>query len=452
MRFDAILIGAGQANPPLARLLAGRGQQVALIEENVLGGSCVNYGCTPSKTLIGSAHALHTARRGAEFGFHADNVRVNFARVMKRQRDIVLRARGNLDRHFETAPGIRLIRAHAEFDAPNRVRAGDQVLEAERIYLDVGARPKPPNIPGLSDIPILTHVTLLELTELPRHLIIVGGGYIGVEYAQAFRRFGSKVTLIQSGAQILAREDADIAETLTDALRVEGVNILLNARTERFEQRGADVVAHVAGEREIVGSHVLVAAGVQPNSDRLGLDRAGIETDERGYIPVDDALQTNVPGVYALGDINGRAAFTHTAYNDYQIIAANLDGAGRKVSDRLLTYAVYTDPPLGRVGMSEREVRDKGIKALKAVLPMTSVARAREYGQMTGFIKVLVDADSERILGAAVLGLTGDEVVQVFTTAMLMNAPYTLIRDAMYIHPTVSELLPTLLEDLQPLE
>jgi len=451
MRFDAILVGAGQANPPLAKKLVERGQKVALVEENLLGGSCVNYGCTPSKTLIGSAHAIHMARRGDEYGFHAENVTVDFARAMQRQRDAVLTSRGGMDKRYGEMEGLTLIRAHAEFEAPKRMRAGDQVIEADRIYLDVGARPNPPDIPGLNDIPYLTHITLLDLTELPRHLVIVGGGYVGIEYAQVFRRFGSSVTLIQSGDQILAREDKDIADALMKSLKAEGIRILLNAKISRFEQRGDEAVAYVEGHGKIVGSHVLVSTGVKPNSDRLGLDHAGIETDERGYIKVDEYLQTNVEGVYALGDINGHGAFTHTSYNDYQIIAANLDKPTRKVSDRVPTYAVYTDPPLGRVGMSEKEVRESGKKALKSTLPMKSVARAREFGQTDGFIKVLIDAETDQILGAAILGLTGDEVIHTFTLAMITKSPYTLIRDAMFIHPTVNELLPTMLETVEPL-
>ncbi len=451
MRFDAILIGAGQANPPLARALVARGQKIALVEEHLLGGSCVNYGCTPSKTLIGSAHALHAARRGAEFGFHADNVRVDFARAMQRQRDAVLTSRGAMEKRYGSLEGLTLIHAHAEFEAPHVIRAGDQVLEAERIYLDVGARPTPPDIPGLSAIPYLTHITLLDLTELPRHLIIVGGGYVGIEYAQVFRRFGSEVTVIQSGPQILPREDKDIADALTKVLKAEGIRLLLNAQVNSFEQRGADVLARVAGHGGISGSHVLLAVGVQPNSDRLGLDRAGIAVDDHGFIQVDDYLQTTAPGVYALGDVIGHGLFTHTSYNDYQIIAANLDAPTRKLSDRIPTYGVYTDPPLGRVGLSENEVKASGQRALKATLPMTSVARAREFGQTAGFIKVLIDAETEQILGAAVLGLTGDEVIQTFTMAMIAKAPYTAIRDAMFIHPTVNELLPSLLEEVEPL-
>lgn len=450
MRFDAILIGAGQANPPLARTLVARGQTVALIEANVLGGSCVNYGCTPSKTLIGSAHALHLARQGAEFGFHAE-VTVDFARVMQRQRDAVLKSRGGMEKRYGELNGLTLIYAHAEFEAPRRVRAGDEVYEAERVYLDVGARPAPPPISGLDRVPYLTHVTLLDLTELPRHLIIVGGGYVGVEYAQAFRRFGSEVTLIQSNARLLPREDRDFADAIAKLLKAEGVRVLLNAKIASVESRGDQILARVEGHGGISGSHLLVATGVQPNSDRLGLERAGIEVDERGYIKVDDYLETTAPGVYALGDINGQGAFTHTAYNDYQIVAANLDGAGRKVSDRVPTYGVFTDPPLGRVGMTETEARQSGHRVLKATLNMTSVGRAREYGQTTGFMKALIDADTGQILGAAVLGLSGDEVIQTFTTAMIAKAPYTLLRDAMFIHPTVSELLPTLLEKLEPL-
>jgi pyruvate/2-oxoglutarate dehydrogenase complex dihydrolipoamide dehydrogenase (E3) component len=451
MRFDALLIGAGQANPPLARALVARGQKVALIEEHLLGGSCVNYGCTPSKTLIGSAHAIHTARRGAEFGFHAEEVHVDFARVMQRQRDAVQTSRGAMEKRYGNMDGLTLIRGHAEFTAPHTMRVGDQVVEAERIYLDVGARPNPPEIPGLNKIPYLTHQSLLDLTELPRHLIIVGGGYVGIEYAQVFRRFGSEVTVIQSAGQILPREDKDIADALTKVLKAEGIRLLLNAQVSSLKQRGDTIMARVDGHGGVSGSHVLLAVGVKPNSDRLGLDRAGIAVDDKGFIQVDDYLQTTLPGVYALGDVNGHGLFTHTSYNDYQIIEANLDQPKRKQSDRIPTYAVYTDPPLGRVGLSENEVKASGRPALKATLPMSSVARAREFGQTDGFMKVLIDAETQQILGAAVLGLTGDEVIHTFTMAMIAKAPYTAVRDAMFIHPTVNELLPTMLEKVEPI-
>jgi len=450
MRFDAILIGAGQANPPLARFLVGRGLNVALIEENHLGGSCVNYGCTPSKTLVESAHAIHIARRGDEYGFSANDVQVDFTRVMRRANDAAQASRSSMDKRYSSLEGLTLIRAHAEFEAPKRVRAGDQVLESERIYIDVGARPNIPDIPGLSDIPYLTHISLLELTELPRHLIVMGGGYIGIEYAQVFRRLGSEVTVIQSGGQILSREDKDIARAIQRALEAEGVRVLLNAKVSRFEQRsGADVVARVNGHGEIVGSHLLSVTGVKPNTDRLGVERAGLQLDEKGYLQVDEFLETNIPGVYALGDVNGRGAFTHTSYQEYQIIAANFDKPERKVSERIPAYNVYTDPPLGRAGMSEHEVKASGRRALKATLKLASIQRAREAGQTEGVMKILIDAETERILGAAFLGLHGDEVIHTIITAMAADMPYTLLRDTMFIHPTVSEYIPTMLESLE---
>ena len=450
MRFDAILIGAGQANPPLARFLVGRGLNVALIEENHLGGSCVNYGCTPSKTLVESAHAIHIARRGDEYGFSANDVQVDFTRVMRRANDAAQASRSSMDKRYSSLEGLTLIRAHAEFEAPKRVRAGDQVLESERIYIDVGARPNIPDIPGLSDIPYLTHISLLELTELPRHLIVMGGGYIGIEYAQVFRRLGSEVTVIQSGGQILSREDKDIARAIQRALEAEGVRVLLNAKVSRFEQRsGADVVARVNGHGEIVGSHLLSVTGVKPNTDRLGVERAGLQLDEKGYLQVDEFLETNIPGVYALGDVNGRGAFTHTSYQEYQIIAANFDKPERKVSERIPAYNVYTDPPLGRAGMSEHEVKASGRRAFKATLKLASIQRAREAGQTEGVMKILIDAETERILGAAFLGLHGDEVIHTIITAMAADMPYTLLRDTMFIHPTVSEYIPTMLESLE---
>ena len=387
MRYDAIIIGSGQAGVPLAGALAGRGWQVALVERGPIGGSCINTGCTPTKTIIASARAAHLARRGADFGVQTGPVSVDFARVMARKDEIVGRFRGGIESRLEDNEHVTIFRAEGHFEGPRRVRAGDDVLEAERIYINTGARPVVPPIPGLDDVPYLTNTSILDLTALPDHLVIIGGGYIGLEYAQAFRRFGSRVTIIERASQIMGREDCDIAEEALKILRSEEIRVLLNAETQRVA-RGANgveiTVKHDGTTETIAGSHLLVATGRQPNSDRLNLEAAGIATDARGYITVDDHLQTNVPGIWALGDVNGRGAFTHTSYNDFEIIRDNLDGATRAVTDRIPTYAVYIDPPLGRVGMSEQQVRELGRKALIGIKPMSHISRAIERDETAG--------------------------------------------------------------------
>lgn len=453
--YDAIVVGAGQAGPSLARALAGKGWRVALAEGKTVGGTCVNYGCTPSKTLIGSARALHAARRGDEFGFSTGEVRVDFARAMARQRDIVTRMRGRGTHRLEQTAGLTFYHAWAQFQAPRQLRVGDDLLESERIFLNVGARATMPDLPGLDSVPYLDNETLLELDDLPRHLIIVGGGYVGVEYGQVFRRFGSEVTIIQRGAQLLNLEDGDVAGGVQRILEQEGVQILLNAQAKRVEKRANDICLQVEQDgqtREIAGSHLLIAAGRQPNTDSLGVKKAGIKLDRKGYIKVDNHLKTSVEGIYALGEANGQGAFTHTAYNDYEIVLDNLDGGTRKLSDRILIYGVFTDPPLGRVGMNETEARASGRKVLMNTLAMSLVNRAEEFGQTDGFMKVLVDAKSKQILGASILGLGGDEVIHAISVLMYAKAPYTVLKNAVHLHPTVTEMLPTLLSDLKPLE
>lgn len=453
--YDAIVVGAGQAGPSLARALAGKGWRVALAEGKTVGGTCVNYGCTPSKTLIGSARALHAARRGDEFGFSTGEVRVDFARAMARQRDIVTRMRGRGTHRLEQTAGLTFYHAWAQFETPRQLRVGDDLLESERIFLNVGARATMPDLPGLDSVPYLDNETLLELDDLPRHLIIVGGGYVGVEYGQVFRRFGSEVTIIQRGAQVLNLEDGDVAGGVQRILEQEGVQILLNAQAKRVEKRANDICLQVEQDgqtREIAGSHLLIAAGRQPNTDSLGVKKAGIKLDRKGYIKVDNHLKTSVEGIYALGEANGQGAFTHTAYNDYEIVLDNLDGGTRKLSDRILIYGVFTDPPLGRVGMNETEARASGRKVLMNTLAMSLVNRAEEFGQTDGFMKVLVDAKSKQILGASILGLGGDEVIHAISVLMYAKAPYTVLKNAVHLHPTVTEMLPTLLSDLKPLE
>ncbi|NLF77254.1 MAG: FAD-containing oxidoreductase [Chloroflexi bacterium] len=455
MRYDAIIIGSGQAGVPLAGALAGRGWQVALVERGPLGGTCINTGCSPTKTIIASARAAHLARRGADFGVLTGPVSVDFARVMARKDEIVRRFRGGVEKRLQDKENVTIVRAEGRFEGPHLVRAGDHVLEAERIYINTGARAAAPPIPGLEEVPYLTNTTILDLTALPAHLVIIGGGYIGLEYAQAFRRFGSEVTIVERGPQIMGREDRDIADEALKILGGEGIRVLLDTETQRVARRanGIEITVRYDGASEtIAGSHLLVAAGRRPNSDGLNLEAAGVAVDARGTITVDDHLQTNVPGVWALGDVNGRGAFTHTSYNDFEIVLDNLDGGTRALSNRIPTYAVYIDPPLGRVGMSERQVRESGRKALIGVKPMAHIARAIERDETAGFIKVLVDAETKLFLGAAVFGIGGDEIVHTITDQMAAQAPYTVMQNTVHIHPTVSELIPTLLGELKPLD
>lgn len=454
MRYDAIIIGSGQAGTPLAKALADKGWKVAVAEGQHVGGTCINYGCTPTKTLIASARVAHLARRGADYGVHTGAVSVDFARVMERQKNVVRQFRSGSERRL-SHDNITLYRDYAQFEAPKRVRVGDDVIEAERIYINTGARPVAPSLSRLDTVPYLDNHSILDLDILPEHLVIIGGGYIGLEYAQAFRRFGSAVTIIERSQQIMGREDTDIAQAAVCILENEGIQIFTQAETQQVEKRGSSIAVTVErdGQTQVVtGSHLLVAVGRRPNSDRLNLEKAGVHVDDRGYITVDDHLQTNVPGIWALGDVNGRGAFTHTSYNDFEIVLDNLNGGVRKLSDRIPTYAVYMDPPLGRVGMSEQEVRQSGRKALMAVMPMEHVARAIERGETQGLMKVLVDAETEQILGAAIFGIEGDEAIHTFTDLMYANASYTAMKNAVHIHPTVTELLPTLLGYLQPLE
>jgi pyruvate/2-oxoglutarate dehydrogenase complex dihydrolipoamide dehydrogenase (E3) component len=454
-KFDVLVVGAGQAGPALARQLAGKGQKVAVAEGNRVGGSCVNYGCTPSKTIIASAKAIHTARRGEEFGFHTDKITVDFPRVMQRQRDIVSAMRESGEKRMNETKNLAFFPAYAKFESANTMRVGDEVVEAERIYLNIGARATIPPIEGLDEIDYLTNESILDLNELPRHLIILGGGYISMEYGQAFRRLGSDVTVIDTAPHILNREDEDISQAVQDILAGEGIRFMLEHKAVRVEQRDANIVVHVEGKGEaatISGSHLLVAVGRTPNSDKLNVENAGLKLDDKGFITVDNHLKTNLDHVYVLGEANGRGAFTHTAYNDYEIALDNINGGKRKVSDRIPTYGVFVDPPLGRVGMSEREARESDHDVLMGVMPMKDINRAVEFAQTDGLMKVLVDAKTERILGAAVLGIGGDEVIHAITTLMYARAPYTVMQNAVHIHPTISELLPTLLQDLKPLK
>ena len=451
--FDAIIVGAGQAGPPLAGRLTAAGQTVAVIERKLVGGTCVNYGCIPTKTLVASAHAAHLARRGADFGVGTGEVAVDMAAVKARKDRISGGDREGVESWLEGMKGCPLIRGHARFEDPHTIRVGEQLLTADRIFLNVGGRAVAPDMPGLADVDYLTNVGILDLDTVPDHLVVIGGSYIALEFAQMFRRFGATVTVIEKGPRLTSREDEDVSAAVKDILEAEGIDVVVNADNIQFtKQDSGFTVTPRDGAEPIAGSHLLVAVGRQPNTDDLGLDAAGVQTDGRGYIVVDDELRTTVDHIWAMGDCNGRGAFTHTSYNDFEIVAANLlDDDPRRVSDRITTYALYIDPPLGRAGMTVEEVRRSGRKALVGKRPMTRVGRAVEKGETQGFMKVVVDADTEEILGAAILGVGGDEVVHSILDVMTAKLPYTAISRTMHIHPTVSELVPTMLQDLKPL-
>lgn len=453
--FDAIIIGAGQAGPSLAGRLTAAGQTVALIERKDFGGTCVNTGCMPTKTLVASAYAAHLARRADDYGVVLNgSVGVDMQRVKARQQTVVRNARGNVEKWLRGMPGMTVIQGHARFESTDTVRVGEELLTAPKIFLNVGGRANVPDMPGVGDISYLTNVGMMQLDTLPEHLVIVGGSYIGLEFAQMFRRFGSQVTVVEMGPRLIAREDPEVSDAIREILEAEGITVRLNSECISFAPCDDGVCVHVtceAGAPQVIGSHVLLAVGRKPNTDDLDLDKAGIETDKRGYIVVDDQLRTNVPGVWAMGDCNGKGAFTHTAYNDFEIIAANLlDNDPRKVSDRITCYGLFVDPPLGRVGMTEAEAKATGRKLLIGQRPMTRVGRAVEKGETQGFMKVVVDAETKEILGAAILGLNGDEAIHGMIDLMYAKAPYTVISRAVHIHPTVSELIPTMLQELKP--
>jgi pyruvate/2-oxoglutarate dehydrogenase complex dihydrolipoamide dehydrogenase (E3) component len=453
-KFDAIIVGAGQAGPPLAGRLTQAGQKVAVIERKLVGGTCVNYGCIPTKTLVASAHAAHLARRGSEYGVGTGDITVDMAKVKARKDKVMLGDREGLESWINGMDGCTFIRGHARFGGPHTLRVDGQVLEADNIFLNVGGRAVAPDMPGLSDIDYLTNVGILELDTVPEHLVIIGGSYIALEFAQMYRRFGARVTVIEKGPRLTSREDEDVSATIKEILEAEGIDVVVDANAIQFTKRdnGFDVIPR-DGAVPITGSHLLMAVGRQPNTDDLGLEYAGVETDKRGYIVVDDQLRTNVEHIWAMGDCNGRGAFTHTSYNDFEIVAANLlDDDPRRVSDRVTTYALYIDPPLGRAGMTADQVRKSGRKALVGKRPMTRVGRAVEKGETQGFMKVVVDAETEEILGAAILGVGGDEVIHAIIDIMTAKKPYTAISRTMHIHPTVSELVPTMLQEMNPLK
>jgi pyruvate/2-oxoglutarate dehydrogenase complex dihydrolipoamide dehydrogenase (E3) component len=426
------------------------------VERKLFGGTCVNTGCMPTKTLVASAYAAHLARRAGDYGVtFSGPVGIDMARVKARQDKVVGDARNGLETWLKSMAGCTVFEGHACFESPHEVRVGEALLTAPRIFLNVGGRANVPAMQGVESVDYLTNTSMLALQTLPRHLVVVGGSYVGLEFAQMYRRFGAEVTVVEMGPRLIQREDPEVSDAVRDILQAEGISIRLDAECISFEPREEGVCVHVscrAGEPQVVGSHVLLAVGRRPNTDDLGLDRAGVEVDKRGYIVVDDQLRTNVPGVWALGDCNGRGAFTHTAYNDFEIVAANLlDNDPQRVTDRLPAYALYIDPPLGRAGLTETEARAAGKPALVGVRPMTKVGRAVEKGETQGFMKVVVDAASGQILGAAILGVGGDEAIHSVLDIMYAKAPFKVLQRAVHIHPTVSELIPTVLGELKPL-
>jgi pyruvate/2-oxoglutarate dehydrogenase complex dihydrolipoamide dehydrogenase (E3) component len=456
-KFDAIIIGTGQAGPSLAARMTQEGMKTAIVERKRFGGTCVNVGCIPTKALIASARAAHMARRGSDFGVAIDgSINVDMKQVKARKDGIVRQSNEGVTNWLKSMKNLSVYEGHGRFESSNSVRVNGDLLEAEQIVLNVGGRAIVPDMPGVDEVDYYTNSSIMEVDFLPDHLVIIGCSYIGLEFAQMYRRFGSRVTVVEMGAQLIGREDEDVSAAVKEILENEGIDIRLEADCIGLARRGDNVTVTAncnLKSEEIVGSHVLLAVGRRPNTDDLGLDKADVEIDERGYVVVDDQLRTNVPGIWAMGDVNGRGAFTHTSYNDYEILAANMfDNDPRRISDRILTYGLFVDPPLGRVGMTERDVRNSGRKALISKMMMTRVGRAKERSETQGFMKILIDAETKRILGATVLGIGGDEIIHSVLDVMYADAPYTVIQRAMHIHPTVAELIPTMLGDLKPLE
>ena len=451
--FDAIVIGTGQAAPALASRLSGAGQKVAIVERKLFGGTCVNTGCIPTKTLVASASAAQAVRRASEFGVTAGEPAVDMKAVKARKDKISGASREGVEKTVRGLPNRTVYTGHARFESPREVRVGDEVLTAEKIFINVGGRATTRDIEGLDQVPYWTNSSMMGVDFLPPHLVIVGGSYVGLEFAQMYRRFGSKVTVVEMSNRLIAREDEDVSAEIRSILEREGIAVRTGAKCIALEKGPSGVRVQVDCDEEpkfVDGTHLLLAVGRRPNTDDLGLERAGVATDERGYIRVDDQLRTNVDGIWALGDCNGRGAFTHTAYNDFEIVAANLlDGDPRKVSDRIEAYALYVDPPLGRCGMTEAAARKAGRRILIAKRAMSRISRAVEKGETQGFMKIVVDAESKQILGAAILGVGGDEIIHTVLDVMYAKAPYSLIQRAMHIHPTVSEYLPTVMGELK---
>ncbi|HEY2338828.1 MAG TPA: FAD-containing oxidoreductase [Burkholderiales bacterium] len=454
-RFDALIIGTGQAGPALAARLDKEGMKVAVVERGKFGGTCVNNGCTPTKALVASAYAAHLARRAAEYGVVTKKPVVNMKLVKKRKDAIVASATNGLGKWMHGLKNGKVIHGHARFVSPEKILVGKQEIEADKIFVNVGGRPLVPKMPGLEGVPFLTNESMMDVDFVPRHLLIVGGSYIGLEFAQMVRRFGAKVTVVEMMDRIIAREDEDVSHGVQKILEAEGIEFHLKAECLDAHRHGKSVAIGLqckGPHKHAQGSHLLLAVGRVPNTDDLGLDKAGVQVDKRGYIEVDEGLRTSNPRVWALGDCNGKGAFTHTAYNDYEIVADNLlSNAGRKYTDRVPVYALFTDPPLGRIGMSEAEIKKAGIRALVGIRPMTRVARAVEKGETQGFLKIHVEESSKRILGASLLGVGCDEAVHSLIDAVYSKKPYTEVQREVRIHPTVSELLPTTLEHLKGL-
>ncbi|AJY44552.1 FAD-containing oxidoreductase [Martelella endophytica] len=453
--FDAIIIGAGQAGAPLAARFAAEGQTVALIERHLVGGTCVNTGCTPTKTMVASARAAHVARRAADFGVDiAGAITVDMKRVQARTADVAGASRKGLEGWLEGLDKVSLLRGHARFEGPDRIALGDEILTAGKIFINVGGRPTVPDIEGLADIAYLTNSDMVGLDRLPEHLLVLGGSYIGLEFAQMLARFGAKVTVVERGERLIGREDPEVSDAVRGFLEDEGVTVMTGAECIRLSRDGGQITMHAdcgGDTRTATGSDLLVALGRRPNTDNLGLEKAGVTVDKRGYITVGSGLETSVPGIFALGDCNGRGAFTHTAYNDYEIVAANLfDGESRSVDDRIAGYALYTDPPLGRAGMSEAQAVKAGHRVLVSSRPMSNVARAKEKGETAGLMKLVADADTGKLLGGAILGPGGDEAIHAVLNLINMGATAKDLQWAVPIHPTVSELLPTLAGGLSP--
>jgi len=454
MRYDAIIIGSGQAGNPLSSALTERGWSVALIEKSYLGGTCVNTGCTPTKTMIASAQVAHYARNGKKWGVNAAGVSVDLPAIVARKIAVVQNFRSGQQRRVDQHPKLRLYRGVARFLSPGQVQVGDEILESDKIFIDTGTRPDPPRLTGIDSAGYLTNESLMELQDIPEHLIILGGGYIGLEFGQMFCRFGSRVTIIHRGGQLLSREDSDVAVALQKALEAEGIEFHLNANSTKVERQRAEIVLTVdttGGSQTFRGSHLLAATGRVPNTNDLALDKAGVALDAHGYIKVNGRLETGVPGIWALGDVKGGPAFTHISYNDYQIVYGNLiESKNLTTVNRYLPYSLFTDPQLGRVGMTEKEARASGRRLKIGTFPMSSVSRAIERDETAGFMKIIVDAETDRILGASILSVEGGEIVQILGAMILVDAPYTVLKGAVYIHPTLAEGLFGLMEAVQP--
>ncbi len=455
-QYDAIIVGSGQGGTPLAVALARQGQHVALIESDHLGGTCVNTGCTPTKTMVASAQVAHYARNAARWGVQASNIGVDLPAILRRKDERVSASRSGWEKTMDGQNEPEWHHERARFIGEKTLQAGEKILQAERIFIDTGSVPSIPAIAGLESVPYLTNISLLQLEQVPEHLIVLGGGYVGLEFAQMFRRFGSEVTVVQSARQILPREDADVASSLQQAIEQEGVNFHLAARAKKVQPRNHDIEATVeknGGSETVTGSHLLVAVGRTPQTKDLALEKTGVKVDSRGYVIVNDRLETTAPGIWAIGDVTGGPAFTHISYNDYQIIYGNLyEGQRLSTTTRIVPYAVFTDPALGRVGLTEKEARQQGRKLKIGKVPMTRVARALERAETAGLMKLVVDAETDKLLGAAVLSTEGGELVQILSTLILADKPYTLLKGAIYIHPTFAEGFFALMDSVQPVD